>query len=47
MKRKYFENQRPMDSVMLKKMVENGQKRIERYTEFAQTQLDELEKKKK
>jgi hypothetical protein len=36
-----------MDSVMLKKMVENGQKRIERYTEFAQTQLDELEKKKK
>ena len=43
---KLFENQRPMDSVMLKKMIETGQKWIKRYGELAQAQLDELEKKK-
>ena len=43
---KLFENQRPMDSIMLKKMIETGQKWIKRYGELAQAQLDEIEKKK-
>jgi hypothetical protein len=43
---KLFENQRPMDSIMLKKMIETGQKWIKRYGELVQAQLDELEKKK-
>ena len=43
---KLFENQRPMDSIMLKKMIETGQKWIKRYGELAQAQLDELEKQK-
>ena len=44
---KLFENQRPMDSIMLKKMIETGQKWIKRYGELAQAQLNELEKKTK
>ena len=42
-----FENQRPMDSTMLKKMIETGQQWIKRYGELAQAQLNELEKKTK
>ena len=44
---KLFENQRPMDSIMLKKMIETGQKWIKRYGELAQAQLNELEKETK
>ena len=44
---KLFENQRPMDSIMLKKMIETGQKWIKRYGELAQVQLNELEKETK
>ena len=42
-----FENQRPMDSTMLKKMIETGQQWIKRYGELAQAQLNELEKETK
>lgn len=44
---KLFENQRPMDSIMLKKMIETCQKWIKRYGELAQAQLNELEKETK
>ena len=44
---KLFENQRPMDSTMLKKMIETGQQWIKRYGELAQAQLNELEKETK
>ena len=44
---KLFENQRPMDSIMLKKMIETGQNWIKRYGELAQAQLNELEKETK
>lgn len=44
---KLFENQRPMGSIMLKKMIETGQKWIKRYGELAQVQLNELEKETK
>ena len=44
---KLFENQRPMNGIMLKKMIETGQKWIKRYGELAQAQLNELEKETK